>query len=82
MRWKVGPWDGLQCDRLTGHGLLPAPSWAAVERMGLQGALADQDEARRARSPETELYRHGPHPVVVLHGRPVSPHLLSPPCGA
>lgn len=23
MRWKVGPWDGLQCDQLTGQGLLP-----------------------------------------------------------
>lgn len=23
MRWKVGLWDGLQCDRLTGHGLCP-----------------------------------------------------------
>lgn len=41
MRWKVGPWDGLRCDWLTGQGLLPCVSWAAVEGVGLQGALAD-----------------------------------------
>lgn len=41
MRWKVGPWDGLWCDWLTGQGLLPCASWAAVEGVGLQGALAD-----------------------------------------
>jgi hypothetical protein len=67
---------------LTGQGLVPCSLLDRVEGVGLQGALADQKKAWRARSPETELYFCGPHCVVVPYGGSVSshyfPHLAVP----
>lgn len=74
MRWKVGPWT----DRTR-----PAPSWTAVEGVGLQEVLADLEQAWGARNPKNGAVLPWASPCRCSPGRfSLSPHLLSPPGSA